>query len=148
MAPAPRSYNAPRYARHSVGTDDHDARLAHLDRLTDLLDSRWRIPGTRIPIGIDGIASIVPGIGDTATGVISAYIVWQATRFGVPKSVLLRMAGNVGLDRAVGSIPVLGTLYDIGFKANSRNMRLLRGHLERERDQERNRAVRPTLRRV
>ena len=120
--------------------------MAHLERLTNLLDSRWRIPGTRIPIGIDGIASIVPGIGDTATGVVSAYIVWQATRFGVPRSVLLRMAGNVGLDWAVGSIPVLGTLFDIGFKANSRNMRLLREHLERERD--RNPAARPTLRRV
>jgi hypothetical protein len=146
MAPAPRSFDVPRYASHAAGTDEHDARLAHLDRLTDLLDSRWRIPGTRIPIGIDGIASIVPGIGDTATGVISAYIVWQATRFGVPKSVLLRMAGNVGLDWAVGSIPVLGTLFDIGFKANRRNMRLLREHLERERD--RNPAARPTLRRV
>jgi hypothetical protein len=125
---------------------DHDALLVHLERLADLLDSRWRIPGTRIPIGIDGIASIFPVVGDSATGVVAAYLVFQAARFGVPKSVLLRMAGNVGLDWAVGSIPVLGTVFDIGFKANRRNMNLLRRHLERERD--RNPALRPTLRRV
>jgi hypothetical protein len=125
---------------------DHDALLAHLERLADLLDSRWRIPGTRIPIGIDGIASIFPVVGDSATGVVATYLVFQASRFGVPKSVLLRMAGNVGLDWAVGSIPVLGTLFDIGFKANRRNINLLRRHLEQERD--RNPALRPTLRRV
>jgi hypothetical protein len=125
---------------------DHDALLAHLERLADLLDSRWRIPGTRIPIGIDGIASIFPVVGDSATGVVSAYLVFQAARLGVPRSMLLRMAGNVGLDWAVGSIPVLGTLFDIGFKANRRNINLLRRHLEQERD--RNPALRPTLRRV
>jgi len=125
---------------------DYDAKLAHLERLADLLDTRWRIPGTRIPIGLDGIASIFPVVGDSATGVVAAYLVFQAARLGVPRSMLLRMAGNVGLDWAVGSIPVLGTLFDIGFKANRRNMRLLRRHLERERD--RNPALRPTLRRA
>jgi len=125
---------------------DYDAQLAHLERLADLLDTRWRIPVLGIPIGLDGIASIVPVVGDSATGVVSAYMVYRASRLGVPKSLLLRMAGNVGLDWAVGSIPVLGTLFDIGFKANRRNVNLLRRHLERERD--RNPALRPTLRRV
>jgi hypothetical protein len=117
-----------------------------LERLADLLDSRWRIPGLGIPIGIDGIASIFPVVGDSATGIVSAYLVYQASRLGVPRSVLLRMAGNAGLDWAVGSIPVIGTIFDIGFKANTRNVNLLRRHLERERD--RNPALRPTLRRV
>jgi hypothetical protein len=125
---------------------DYDAKLAQLERLADLLDSRWRIPGLGIPIGIDGIASIFPVVGDSATGVVSAYLVYQASRMGVPKSVLMRMAANAGLDWAVGSIPVLGTLFDIGFKANRRNVNLLRRHLEEERD--RNPALRPTLRRV
>lgn len=106
-----------------------EARLRHLRSLGDLLDSRWRIPGTRIRIGLDGIASLIPGVGDTLTGVVAAYIVWQAARFGVPRSLLLRMVGNVGLDWAVGSIPVLGTIFDIGFKANRRNLRLLEHHL-------------------
>ena len=124
--------------------DDRDAQIAHLERLADLLDSRWRIPGTSIPIGLDGIASIFPVVGDSATGVVAAYLVFQAARLGVPRSTLLRMLGNVGVDWAVGSIPVFGTLFDIGFKANRRNMRLLREHLERERGA----AVRPTLRRI
>ncbi|EWY36469.1 hypothetical protein N825_26915 [Skermanella stibiiresistens SB22] len=131
---------APRTAR----VHDYEAELARLQKLADLLDSRWRIPGTSIPIGLDGIASIVPVIGDSATGVVAAYLVAQAARLGVPRSILLRMAGNVGLDWAVGSIPVLGTLFDIGFKANRRNMRLLREHLEREHGS----TARPTLRRV
>ena len=125
---------------------DYDAKLAQLERLADLLDSRWRIPGLGIPIGIDGIASIFPVVGDSATGVVSAYLVYQASRMGVPKNVLMRMAANTGVDWVVGSIPVLGTLFDIGFKANTRNVNLLRRHLERERD--RNPALRPTLRRV
>jgi hypothetical protein len=125
---------------------DYDAKLAQLERLADLLDSRWRIPGLGIPIGIDGIASIFPVVGDSATGVVSAYLVYQASRMGVPKSVLMRMAANTGVDWVVGSIPVLGTLFDIGFKANRRNVNLLRRHLEEERD--RNPALRPNLRRV
>ncbi|WP_158045915.1 DUF4112 domain-containing protein [Skermanella pratensis] len=131
-------------ASTAYGAGDRDAQIAHLERLADLLDSRWRIPGTRIPIGLDGIASIIPVVGDSATGVVAAYLVFQAARLGVPRSTLLRMLGNVGVDWAVGSIPVVGTLFDIGFKANRRNMRLLREHLERDRGP----AERPTLRRV
>lgn len=131
-------------ATAAYNADDRDAQIAHLERLADLLDSRWRIPGTSIPIGLDGIASIFPVVGDSATGVVAAYLVFQAARLGVPRSTLLRMLGNVGVDWAVGSIPVFGTLFDIGFKANRRNMRLLREHLERERGA----AARPTLRRI
>ncbi|WP_246338145.1 DUF4112 domain-containing protein [Azospirillum oleiclasticum] len=105
-------------------------RLERLRRLTRLMDSRWRIPGTRIPIGLDGIASIAPVVGDSATALVSAYIVWEAARFGLPKSLVARMIGNVGLDWAVGSIPVLGTIFDIAFKANRRNLDLLHEHLE------------------
>lgn len=110
----------------------HFDRLARLQRLSTLLDSRWGIPGTRWRIGLDGIASIVPGIGDTLTAVISLYIVWQAASFGMPGSLIARMLANVGLDWAVGSIPVLGTVFDVAFKANRRNIDLLTRHLERE----------------
>lgn len=106
------------------------ATIAHLRGLSDLLDSKWRLPGTDMRFGIDGIASIIPGIGDTATGVVSAYIVYQAWRIGIPKTTLVRMAANTGIDWAVGSIPVLGTIFDFAFKANSRNMALLNRHLD------------------
>ncbi|AWK87629.1 DUF4112 domain-containing protein [Azospirillum thermophilum] len=105
-------------------------RLERLRRLARLMDSRWHIPGTRIPIGLDGIASIVPVAGDTVTAAVSAYILLEAARFGLPASLLARMGFNVAVDWAVGSIPVLGTIFDIGFKANRMNLNLLHEHLE------------------
>lgn len=111
---------------------DRTAELRRLAALAELLDARWRIPGTGIRIGLDGIASIVPVLGDSATALVAAYLVAEAARLGVPKRVLVRMAGNVGIDWLFGSIPLVGTIFDIGFKANLRNLRLLRRHLEQE----------------
>lgn len=105
-------------------------RIRRLRRLADWLDSRWTIPGTGIRIGLDGIASIVPVVGDSVTGVVSAWMVLEAARLGVPRATLARMAWNVGLDWTVGSIPVAGTLFDIGWKANNRNLALILRHLE------------------
>lgn len=109
----------------------HYERLLRLQRLADLLDSRWRIPGTRWRFGLDGVAGIVPVAGDTLTAVFSAYIIWHAASFGLPKPLLARMAANVGIDWLVGSIPVIGTVFDVAFKANRRNLDLLTRHLER-----------------
>ncbi len=112
--------------------DPRTARaLGELDALARLLDSRWRIPGTRIRFGVDAVVGLLPGLGDTATGLVSAYIVLRAHRHGAGAGLLTRMAGNVLLDTAVGSIPLLGTVFDVAFKANNRNIRLLRAHLER-----------------
>lgn len=127
--PAPAS-TLPGVATASPAVDIDLNRLERLRRLTRLMDTRWRIPGTRIPIGLDGIASVVPGIGDTATAVVSAYIIMEATRFDLPKSLIARMIGNLVVDWAGGSVPVLGTIFDIGFKANRRNLDLLHEHLE------------------
>jgi len=109
-----------------------DPRLAELDRLATLLDSRWGIKGTPFTFGIDGVASLLPVIGDGATGLISAYIIYRAAKMGAPQNVLVKMAGNAGLDFVIGSIPVAGTVFDVFFKANKRNIRLLRTHLERQ----------------
>lgn len=121
-------------SRHTPKQLDPE-RIAHLRNLSHLLDSKWVIPGTGVRFGVDGVASIVPGVGDTLTALVSAYIIMQAREIGVPKSTLLRMAGNVGLDWAVGSIPVLGTIFDVAFKANNRNMALLNKHLDQFEDQ-------------
>lgn len=109
-----------------------EERLARLERLADLLDTRWRIPGTGIRFGLDGVASILPLVGDTATACVSAYLLWQAADLGASKPLLLRMAANVGLDWAAGSVPLVGTIFDVGFKANRLNVHLLRRHLERQ----------------
>lgn len=116
--------------RRESGRPASDPRIENLDRLATLLDTRWGIPGTPFSFGIDGAASLIPVVGDGATAIISAYIVYRAARLGAPRAVLLRMAANVGLDFAVGSIPVLGTVFDVFFKANKRNVTLLRRHLE------------------
>ena len=104
------------------------AELARLARLADRLDTIFRIPGTRIRFGWDGIASIVPVVGDLAAFAPAAWIIWRAHRMGAPAHVIGRMGVNVGLDTAIGSIPVIGTLFDVGWKANRRNVKLLQDH--------------------
>ncbi len=108
-----------------------DERLRDLDELARNLDSRWRIPGTGIRFGLDAVAGLIPGVGDVAAALVSGHIILHAARAGAPAHVLGRMAGNVALDTVVGSIPVLGSVFDLFYKANNRNVRLLRRHLER-----------------
>lgn len=106
------------------------ASLADLDRLARLLDARWRIPGLNLRFGVESLVGLVPGLGDAAGGLLSAYIIVRAAGHGAPSSLLARMAANVAIDTAVGAVPVVGALFDVYFKANMRNMRLLREHLE------------------
>jgi hypothetical protein len=97
-----------------------------------LLDSAIAVPGTNIRIGADGAIGLVPGIGDAVSAVLGAYIVFEAHRLGLPGTKIARMLGNVALDGLVGAIPVLGDLFDLAFRSNRRNMRILREHLGRE----------------
>lgn len=112
---------------------DHHLLLKELDDLAWLLDSRWRIPGTDLCFGVDAVAGLIPGLGDAATALPSAYMVWRAREFDLPAHVLARMVANVGLDFVFGAIPVIGSIFDFAFKANRRNVALLRRHLERSR---------------
>ena len=105
-------------------------RLDRLRRVGWLLDNSLPIPGTRFRLGIDQIVGLVPGIGDLVGGVLSLYIIIESARMGVPRSLLARMGWNVAVDTLVGEIPVLGDLFDIGFKANIRNLALLDGYLQ------------------
>lgn len=112
---------------------DHHLLLKEFDDLAWLLDSRWRIPGTDLRFGVDAVAGLIPGLGDAATALPSAYMVWRAREFDLPAHVLARMVANVGLDFVFGAIPVIGSIFDFAFKANRRNVALLRRHLERSR---------------
>lgn len=89
------------------------------------LDARWRLPGTPIRFGWDAIIGLLPGVGDALMGLVGSYGLFAAWRLGAPPAVLLRMLLNLGLEAGVGSVPVLGDLFDIGFKGNLRNLRLL-----------------------
>jgi hypothetical protein len=100
-----------------------------LQQLEILLDEAFRVPGTSIRFGLGGVIGLVPGLGDVIAGIFSLIIPLAAWIRGVPYITLVRMAANVGIDVLVGSIPVLGDVFDIAWKANRRNYRLLRRHL-------------------
>ena len=97
---------------------------------TRLMESVIRIPGTGITIGLDPLLGLVPGFGDAAGAALAGYLVVLAARVGAPGAVVLRMLGNVALDTAAGSLPVLGDLFDFAWKSNSRNLALLERYLE------------------
>jgi hypothetical protein len=110
-------------------------RLARLGSFARLMDSQFRIPGTPIRMGLDGLIGLIPGVGDVATTLMASYVFAEATALGVRKRVLARMLLNTGVDTVLGAIPVVGDLFDIGFKSNAKNARLViaevRGRAER-----------------
>jgi hypothetical protein len=112
--------------------DDLEARVERLDRLSRLLDTAFVIPGTGIRFGVDAIIGIIPGVGDWAGLALSSLIVIQAARIGIPPALLARMIGNVVFEGVIGYVPIAGDVIDVFWRANRRNMALLREHLVRE----------------
>lgn len=105
--------------------------LARARTLTRLLDTAARVPGTGIRFGADAILGLIPGLGDVAGAVLAGYLVLLAQRLGAPRSVVLRMLGNVAVDTLGGTVPLIGDLFDVAFKSNSRNLALLERVIER-----------------
>jgi hypothetical protein len=105
--------------------------VERLRRLAVLLDDSIPIPGTGYRIGVESIVGLVPGVGDLVGGAFSLYILLQAARMGVPRALLARMGWNLAVDVVGGAVPVLGDLFDAGFKANMRNLALLERHVDR-----------------
>jgi hypothetical protein len=106
-------------------------RIGRLRRLSYLLDNSIPIPGTPFRIGLDSIIGLVPGVGDLVGGAFSLYIILQAAKLGAPRSLLARMGWNVAIDVLVGAVPLLGDLFDAGWKANVRNLALLERQVQR-----------------
>ena len=105
--------------------------VARLEALAHLLDSAFLIPGTNQRVGIDAILGFVPVVGDLISTALSSYIIWEARQLGLPRWKIARMIGNVAVDTAVGAIPVAGDAFDLFFKANERNLRIINEHLKR-----------------
>src|SRR5688500_14676390 len=97
-----------------------------LERLGWLMDDLFRIPVLGWRIGLDALVGLIPGVGDTATTVASLYVLGSAVRYRVPKITLLRMGLNLGIDYALGSLPLVGDLFDAWWKSNQKNVELLR----------------------
>ena len=108
---------------------DSRDRVARIRRLSRVLDSAVTIPRTNIKVGLDPIVGVLPGIGDVVPTAASAYIVAEAAALGAPRATLLRMCLNLLVDAVVGSIPLLGDAFDVAWRANDRNVRLLEARL-------------------
>ncbi|MGD1806887.1 DUF4112 domain-containing protein [Dapis sp. BLCC M126] len=111
------------------GDQPQAAKVRQLRKLSDLLDNAIRVPGTSLGVGLDPVIGLIPGGGDVLGGLISVYIVFSAATMGLPKETLTRMASNIVFDSLAGTVPVFGDLFDVAWKANSKNMDLLESHL-------------------
>ena len=105
-----------------------------LDNVAWLLDNSIKIPGTSWRIGLDGFLGLVPGIGDLSSGILSTYILYQAVKIKVPRGIIARMGLNVLLESVIGVIPIFWDLFDFAFKANQRNVDLMRKYVLNPRD--------------
>jgi hypothetical protein len=107
-------------------TEDRTRSARNLERLAWWLDNAFQVPGTRFRIGFDALIGLVPGLGDLVGAGLSAYIVAAAAKRGMPTSVLARMVANVFVEAFVGAVPIFGDLFDAAWKANQRNVDLVR----------------------
>ncbi len=105
-----------------------DRALTALRKYAYLLDAAFQVPGTKLRFGLDPIVGLIPGAGDIVTGFFSAMMLLHAVRLRIPKVIIVRMMANTALDLLTGVVPLLGDLFDAGFKANLRNLALLERH--------------------
>ena len=113
-----------------MNTQERLATLGRIRKLSRLMDTAFRIPGTPFRIGWDPIIGLLPGVGDLIDTAFSAYLLFLASQFGLPKNVLGWMVFNIGLEAIVGSIPLIGDVFDAFYKSNIRNLALLEKHLQ------------------
>ena len=113
-----------------MGSDPHSVR-ARVEAMEKLLERAFHIPGTKIPFGLDTVVGLVPVLGDVVTAAMGAYIVWEARNLGMSKWQLIRMAAKVGVDTAIGAVPLLGDVFDLVWRSNSKNLRIIKKHLDK-----------------
>ena len=113
-----------------IGTDPVSIRR-RIEAMEQLLENSFVIPGVNYRVGLDSIVGLVPVIGDFVSAAMGMYIVWEAKNLGMPKWKLWRMTGNVALDTAVGAVPVVGDALDFVFRSNTRNLRIVKRHLDK-----------------
>ena len=124
VAAQPRRMDLP------LGRDpDHVRR--RVEALERMLEHSVPVPGTKQSVGLDAIVGLIPVAGDVFGAAMGAYLIFEASLLGVPKWKLIRMAGNVAFDTAVGAIPLAGDLFDFVFRSNSRNLKIIKRHLDK-----------------
>ena len=113
-----------------MGRDPASVRK-RIEGMEHLLEGLIKIPGTNQKLGLDVILDLIPGIGDLVGAALGSYMVWEARNLGISKAQMARMFGNVGVDFALGLIPWVGAVPDFFFRSNSRNLKIIRKHLDK-----------------
>lgn len=108
---------------------DIEAKVKAIEDLAQLMDSQFKIPGTPLRLGLDTIIGLIPGIGDTAGLAIAGYIVFQSMRLGVSWTIVIQMVLNIFIDWLIGLIPIIGDIFDWGWKGNNKNAAILRRYI-------------------
>jgi hypothetical protein len=121
----------------ATGASSTRIREEDLELIAHWMDRVFRIPGINIRFGLDVLVGLIPGLGDTATSFVSLYILQAASQAGVPRVTVARMALNIALDYIVGIVPIVGDMFDVYWKANVRNVELMRRHARANPEQER-----------
>lgn len=107
-----------------------DLARERIAMLAWLLDGAIRIPFTRTRVGVDALAGLIPGVGDLIGKGLSAWLIWEARALGAPPGALARMCGNLAIDAVIGAVPLVGDVWDVVFRANERNLRILAGCID------------------
>lgn len=108
------------------------ARLKRVRHIARLMDTAIKVPGTSMRFGLDSLIGLLPGAGDTATALVSAWTLWEADKLGVSHKQISKMGVNILIDLLIGSIPLLGDAFDFYWKANARNLKLLEDDLRKQ----------------
>ena len=111
--------------------NDPAALRKRVEMLEMILERSFVIPGINRPIGLDAIVGLVPVVGEVITAAMGAYLIWEARNLGMPKWKIWRMVGNLGVDTTLGAIPVVGDAFDFLFRSNTRNLRIIKKHLDK-----------------
>ena len=124
------------YSGAAKGAEKYDARsrraaLDRLDMLATAFDTAFLVPGTNVRFGVESLLRLVPGIGDAAASALSCYLLYEAYKLDVPGTLFARMVANVVLEGTMGAVPFAGDAFDVFFRANRRNVALLREHFAR-----------------
>jgi len=125
-SPRPR----PMAATLPIGTDPASVRL-RIEAMERLLERGFTIPGTKYQFGFDALVGLIPVVGDLVGAALGAYVIWEANNLRMPKWKLWRMAGNVAFDTALGAVPLAGDAFDLLFRSNTRNVKIVRRHLDK-----------------
>jgi hypothetical protein len=114
----------------SLGSDPKSVRK-RIEGMEKLLERMFVIPGINRPVGFDAVLSLIPGVGTVSAAALGSYIAWEARNLGMSKWQVTRMAGNIGFDMLLGAIPVIGVVPDFFFRSNTRNLRIIKRHLDK-----------------